>query len=205
MVGLTNFITSKYVYSKCFPSTGSLPWFRAKIVEELTRAVSSMYANITKVHFLDFVSTVWNPMRWSTISVPPFVKSHSLYNPSLWQLSSFVVPNISSRIDNMKTFFFPIDDFTTYEGNSLPVDLHVPKRSNIFLVKPQSKRNWSIQPVERYVPSSQRNNRFQAINHFLYYSKFARYIIFPRIPDRLTTIRSSNECVWITCCVYSFR
>ena len=147
------------------------------------------------------------------------VKSHALVNnicTTLCEVTQLIQPQFVAIIVFCGTQYqlknwqyedilFPIDDFTTYEGNSLPVDLHVPKRSNIFLVKPQSKRNWSIQPVERYVPSSQRNNRFQAINHFLYYSKFARYIIFPRIPDRLTTIRSSNECVWITCCVYSFR
>ena len=56
-------------------------------------------------------------MRWSAISVPHFVKSYSLYNPNLWQLSFFVVPNIGSRVDNMRTFIFLVDDFTTYEDN----------------------------------------------------------------------------------------
>ena len=72
-----------YVYSEDFSFIGSLPWLRAKIVEEFTRAVSCMCANITKVHFIDFVFIVWNLMRWSTISVPPFVKLCSLYDPNL--------------------------------------------------------------------------------------------------------------------------
>ena len=110
VVGLSNSITSCYLYLKDFFLIGSLPWFRAKIVKEFTRAVSSMYANITKVNFLE--------MPWPTISVPPFLKSYILYSSNLWQLSSFVVPNIGSRVENMRTFFFPVDDFTTYEGNN---------------------------------------------------------------------------------------
>ena len=66
----------------------------------------------------------------------------------------FCVLNISSKVDNTRTFFLPVDDFTTYEDNncpinlagqwfpllyilyfsrnSLPVDLHGFKRKNIF-------------------------------------------------------------------------
>ena len=134
MVGLTNSIRSWYVYSKDFSLIGSLPWFRGKIVEEFTRAVSSIYANITNVHFLDFVFVVWSPMRWSKLSVPHSMKSYSLCNPNLWQLSSFVAPKLAQELTTWGHFFFPL---MTSQHTRTTIKVH------IFA----NKSHWTMVPV----------------------------------------------------------
>ena len=123
-------IKSWYVYSKNLSSIGSLPWFRAKIVEEFTRAVSSIYTNITNVHFLLF----------SSCEVPCAGQQY-LYH-LLWNHTVYTIPICG----NHHILWYPVlaQELTTWGHSffSLMTSQHTMTtiKSNLFV----NKSRWTM-------------------------------------------------------------
>ena len=122
-----------YVYSEDFSFIGSLPWLRAKIVEEFTRAVSCMCANITMVHFIDFVLSC-------EISC---AGQQYLYYP-LWNHAAYTIPICS----NYHLLWYPwsAQELTTWGYSFFPLMTSQHTRTKIKGHLFTNKSRWTMLP-----------------------------------------------------------
>ena len=109
ITGMTSFSASWYPKSKEFTFFGSKPLFRRNSVHAFTFMVSRKHERATIVHLRFFAFTVYDPIFWSTMSVPPFVNSYSLYSAGIRLSLSFMTPSSGLIVDISSLFIFPFE------------------------------------------------------------------------------------------------